>query len=399
MRILVACELPPATVGQLESLASTVTVRPVTNPHELHDDLADVGILIVDKLRLSAETLSRAPGLQMIVRAGPGPGDIAIEEASAEGVFVTNVPDMHATAIAELTFGLILALDRKLVENANASRQGRWIRSELNTARGLAGRTLGILGYGPVGRQVARRALAFNMRVAAWSPTLGPGLPDERGITFCDWPRELARMSDIVTVHEAPNAAKQILVDAEFLDNLPTDAYLIHVGEPGSVDEAALAAAVETRNLRVAVDIRAPEPRGESVRLRLRLADSPNVIATQNIGPLTQQAQQSTADEVVRIVRAFVTSGEMRNCLNLAERSPATWQLVLRLRDQVGVMAAVLDAIRADGINAEEITSRVFAGAKAACCTIALDERPSKEALEAIRELGDVLHLELRAVV
>ena len=399
MRILVACELPASTIKQLETLASTVVVRPVAKPQELYDDLSEVGVLIVDKLRLPAETLSRAPRLQMIVRAGPGPGDIAIEEASAEGIFVTNVPDMNAAAIAELTFGLILALDRQLVENANASREGRWIRSELGPARGLAGRTLGILGYGPVGRQVAHRALAFEMRVAAWSPTLGPGLPDERGITFCDWPRELARMCDIVTVHEVPDAEKQTRVDSEFLENLPTNAYLIHVSEPGAVDEAALATAIKARNLRVAIDIRGAEPRGESPRHRRRLADNPNVIATQNIGPLTQQALQASADEVVRIVRAFVTSGEVRNCLNLAERSPATWQLVLRVRDQVGVMAAVLDAIRADGINAEEITSRVFAGAKAACCTIALDERPSTEALDAIRELGDVLHLELRAVV
>lgn len=399
MRILVACELPPATVAQLESLASAVTVRPVAKPQQLYEDLTDVGILIVDKLRISAETISRATGLQMIVRAGPGPGDIAIEEASTAGIFVTNVPDMHATAIAELTFGLILALDRQLVENINASRERRWIRSELTKARGLAGRTLGILGYGPVGRLVARRALAFEMRVVAWSPMFGPGLPEEQDVTFCDWPRELARMSDVVTVHEVPDAEEQTLVDAEFLESLPPDAYLIHVGQPGAVDEAALAAAVGARNLRVAVDLRAGEPRGETARYRWRLGDDPRVIATQNIGPLTEQAQQAAADEVVRIVRAFVTSGEVRNCLNLAERSPATWQLVLRVRDQVGIMAAILEAIRADGINVEEITSRVFTGAKAACCTIALNERPSTEALDVVRALPDVLHLELRAVV
>ncbi|HPM24009.1 MAG TPA: hypothetical protein PLP66_08875, partial [Phycisphaerae bacterium] len=97
--------------------------------------------------------------------------------------------------------------------------------------------------------------------------------------------------------------------------------------------------------------------------------------------------------------RSFVVSGEVLNCLNLCDRSPATWQLVLRVRDQVGVMAAILDAIRADGINAQEMASRVFTGAKAAWCVIALEERPSTEALESIRALPDVLHLELRAVV
>jgi D-3-phosphoglycerate dehydrogenase / 2-oxoglutarate reductase len=141
------------------------------------------------------------------------------------------------------------------------------------------------------------------------------------------------------------------------------------------------------------------EPAGDSGRFRSRLCDLPGVIGTQHIGAITEQARQATADEVVRIVQAFVVSGEALNCLNLCERSPATWQLVLRVRDQVGVMAAILEAIRADGINAQEISSRVFTGVKAAWCTIALDERPSTEALSSIRALPQVLHLELRAVV
>jgi D-3-phosphoglycerate dehydrogenase len=98
-------------------------------------------------------------------------------------------------------------------------------------------------------------------------------------------------------------------------------------------------------------------------------------------------------------VRAFVVSGEILNCLNLLEHGPATWQLVVRARDAVGVMASILDAIRADGINVEEISSRVFVGARAAWCTISLDERPSAEVLEAVRALPEVLYSQIRAVV
>ena len=174
---------------------------------------------------------------------------------------------------------------------------------------------------------------------------------------------------------------------------------MVHVGQPTAIDEVALAAAIRARGLRVAVDVFASEPVAESARFRPRLCDLPGVITTQHIGPLTEQARDATAAEVVRIIRAFVVSGEILNCLNLLERSPATWQLVMRVRDAVGVMTAVLDAIRADGINAEEIITRVFQGARAAWCTIALDERPSTEALEAIRALRNVLYLELRAVV
>ncbi|MFH1747560.1 MAG: hypothetical protein ABIG44_11005, partial [Planctomycetota bacterium] len=153
------------------------------------------------------------------------------------------------------------------------------------------------------------------------------------------------------------------------------------------------------RGLRVALDVFGSQPTGDAGRFRCKLAGLPGVIGTQHLGPLTEQARHATAAEVVRIVESFLVSGDLVNCLNLMARSPATWQLVLRVRDAVGVMAAVLEAIRADGINAEEITSRVFTGARAAWCTISLDERPSTEALDAVRALDEVLYLELRAVV
>lgn len=401
MRILVACDLPELALEQLRALASDVVYEPDLSAAQLRDAVGDVGILVVKSTRVSPETLDRATGLQLIVHAGSGAGEISIEEASAAGVFVSHCPQTHATAVAELTMGLILALDRRIVENAVAMREGRWIRSQFTDAHGLAHRTIGILGYGEIGRQVARRARAFNMRVVAWAPDLTAEAPHEPDVEFCNWPRELARMSDIVTVHAVADDEDEhdVIVDAEFLESLPAGAYLVHMGRPGAIDQNALIEAIQSRNLRVATDVYISEPASDTARARFRIAEQPGVVCTQHIGALTQQARGATAAEVVRIIRAFLVSGELTNCLNLADRSPATWQLVLRLRDQVGVMAAVLEAVRADGINAEEITSRVFTGAKAAWCTIALDERPSTEALEAIRALPDVLHLELRAVV
>jgi len=398
MKILVACELPDAALEQLRSLASQLVYAPQAAGPELRDNLADVGVLVVGGNRVSPETIAPGKALQMIVRAGAGPGEIAVEEASAQGIFVTHCRDQHAAAIAELTFGLILALDRRIVDNTLALREGRWNRGELGVARGLAGRTLGILGYGAAGRLVARRARAFEMRVLAWSPTLAPGAASEPQVEFCNWPRELARQSDVVTV-QAVDDERELLVDAEFLQNLPVGALLVHVGHPGAVDEAALAEALQQGRLRAALDVFSTEPASDSARFRSRLCELPGVVCTQHIGRLTEQARQAVADEVVRIVRSFLVSGEVLNCLNVCEHSPATWQLMLRLRDQVGVLAAILEAVRADGINAQEINSRIFTGAKAGWCTIALDERPSTEALDAMRALPDVLHLELRAVV
>lgn len=401
MRILIACEIPEATVEQLRSLATELVYRPQITAHQLREEIGATGVLITGETRVSPEVIGAAPALQLIVHAGPGPGDLAVEAASARGVFVSDCPDQHAAAVAELAFGLLLALDRRIVEHTVGLREGRWNRAELIDARGMAGRTLGILGHGTSGRLVARRARAFDMRILAWSPAMSSATPPppEPGVEFCSWPRDVARESDMVVLLAAPHEELQQYVDADFLLGMRPGAALVHLGHPGAVDEAALLSALDEGRIRFALDVVAAVSSGDPTRLRCRYCERPGVVGTQHIGPCTEQARQATADEILRTVRAYLVSGEVRNCLNLAERSPATWQLVLRVRDQVGVMAAILSAVQADGINAEEITSRVFTGAKAAVCTIALDERPSTEALEAIRALPDVLHLELRAVV
>lgn len=398
MKILIACEMPEAAREQFRALALNVDYRPTVALPELRDALVDASVLVVGEIRVSPEALRRANALQLIVHAGPGPGDIAIDDASTQGVFVAHCPDQHAVAVAEHAFGLILALDRQIATHTTELRAGNWNRAAMGDARGLAGATLGLLGFGTAGRLLARRARAFDMRVLVWTPQLALSGAHERDIEFCNWPRELARQADMVVVLSVRDE-RGVLVDADFVQALRDGSYLVHLGAPGAVDEAAVAQAVEQRGLRAAFDVFASEPGTGTGRFRWPFPDLPHVVATPHVGALTAQAQTATCAEVVRIVHDFMVTGEVHNCLNVCDRSPATWQLVLRVRDQVGVMASILEAVRADGVNAQEITSRVFSGAKAAWCTIALDERPSSEALESIRALSDVLHLELRAVV
>jgi D-3-phosphoglycerate dehydrogenase / 2-oxoglutarate reductase len=400
MKILVACELPEFAIAELRTLTTDILYQPEIRPDELRDVIPGVGILIVDSRRVSPETIHRGETLQMIVHAGPGPGDISVADASAQGVFVTNCPDQHAVAVAELAFGLMLALDRRVVDNTLALREGRWARGEFKGGRGLAGRTLGLLGYSAASREIATRGRAFGMSLMAWCPALTSEDQGGKSICFCNSPRELARESDIVVVTAAGDGQEsRVVADADFLENMKEGASLVHVGSPGAVDETALARVIPVRGLRVALDAFSSEPMADSGRFRSRLFELPGVIGTPHVAALTEQAHNATAAKVVETVRRFLVSGETVHSLNLLEHSPATWQLMLRVRDAVGVMAAILEAIRADGINAEEITSRVFVGARAAWCTIALDERPSTEALEAIRSLHDVLYLEIRAVV
>jgi len=400
MKILVGCPQPESALQELQALAADVVYEPELTAAQLEGLIRDVAVLVVRRTRVSPEIIAAGRSLQLIVRAGTDVGNIAIDAASAAGIFVCNCPHKDALAIAELTIGLLVALDRRLLARVSAVREGRLDEPPPAEALGLAGRTLGLMGLGPVERETARRARAFGLNVLVWSPTLTPERAAAANVRFCAWPRELARQSDMVAVFARRQQVVELLVDREFLENMRHGAYLVYIGHPAALDEVALAEIAAQRNLRVAYDIYDPQSTGAGLsRVQSRLQLLPDVIGTHHLADRTSQAYQATAQEVVRVIRQFLVCGEVVNCVNLLEHGPATWQMVLRLRDTIGVLASVLDRIREDGINVEEISSRVFTGAQAGCCIIALNERPSADALRAIRQTDGVLHCELRALV
>lgn len=399
MKVLVAEKVSEWCLEQLRGLGCQVTYRPDLKADELPAHVPGMGVLVVRGKRVSGETLAAGAELQLVIRAGAGVNTIAVERASERGIYVSNCPGKNARAVAELTLGLIVALDRRIVENTVALRDGSWNKAEFSKARGLAGRTIGILGMGQIGELVAALAQAFEMHVVAWSRSLTPERAEARGWEFRGSARDVARGTDIVTLHVADAPETRHLVDADFLSRMKRGAYLINTARGGVVDEKALLEAVKERGLRVALDVYEDEPAVGECAYRNALLSLPGVIGTHHIGASTDQAQDAIAEEVVRIVRHFMTAGEVLNCVNLVERSPGKWQLMVRHHDRVGVLAAILEAIRRDGINAQEIVNRVFQGAKAACAAIMLDDRPDEATMTEIRGNPDVIQAELRAVV
>lgn len=397
MRILVACELPDFALEELRLLAGELVYHPELSPEKLAASIPGTNVLVVNRLAVTADAIASAPGLQIIVRAGTETGNISVEEASRGGVFVCNSPNKTAVAIAEMFFSFALCLDRGL-PGQFAGPKASPSNSPPPKAYGLAGRTLGCLGFGPASREICRRAQAFGMETLVWSADVTPAAARAAGVSVCAWPRELASRSHIVASCDMPGTSDEELITAEVAQALREEALLVHIGDWSTIDETAVADAIRNKRVRFAIDLPTDAGR-EAPRSRSRLPEMPGVLITHRLAARTQQARDSIAEETVRVVREFLVSGVVQNCVNLLERSPATWQLVLRLKDAVGVMAGIMEAIRADGINAEEIATRVFTGARAASCTIALDERPSADAIAAIRSLPGVLHLELRAVV
>ena len=400
-KILIGCTVPEDFLADLSALGTEVLYEPRIETERLEKLIADVGVLVVSRNRVSPEVIAAGRSLQMIIRAGTDTSHIDVEEASKSGIFVCNCPFKDAGAIAELTFGYLLALDRRLINHARTAQDKKATEPLEIEALGLAGRTLGVLGYGPVEQEIIRRAQAFDMKVSAWSPTLlTPEIAFERKIGFGSRPRDVARDSDMVSVYISPKNRETHVVDADVLNNMRPGTYLVYIGHPGALDLSALVEAADRRQIWIAYDISAPQlTTGDIGRLMTRLQSLPNVIGTFGLADRTRQARQATTGEVLRIIREFLVNSRVLNCVNLIEYNPATWQLVLRLKDRVGVLASIMDVLRADGINMEDITSHLFTGAQAAWCIMAVDERPSAEALAAIHKLEGVLNLELRAMV
>lgn len=397
MKLLIACPIAESARNELRALVNELEYLPDADAATIREQVSDASILVVNRQRVGADIFGAAETLQMVVRAGEGVGEIAVDDASERGVLVCHCPGVYDQATAELALGMMVSLDRRFDAHTLELREGRWQRGEITRYRGLAGRCLGILGYGPEGQRLAEIASAIGMSVNVWHPE-AIELENNDAVQVALHPVAIAEDCEYVCITPFAETSSSPVVDREFLDALPQEAVLVQVGHAREVDDSALAAALRAKNFRVGIDSHASAASGDEAKFRSTLFESDAVIGTPRLAHWTAQAREAVADEVARVIRAFLCGGEPRNCVNLLEKSPATWQLILRVRDQVGVMASILDAVRADGVNAEEITSRVFTGAKAAWCTIALDERPSREAVETIRQLPDIMHLEVRAV-
>lgn len=396
MKLLIADSFPDAGRHALDAAGHHVTYAPKTTAEELPLAITDHDVLVVRSTKVSRATLEAGRRLQLVVRAGAGVNTIDVAAASALGVFVSNTPGKNAIAVAELTIGLLLALDRRIPSASAELHAGRWNKKEYSRADGLFGKTLGIVGFGPIGREVAVRARALGMRVLAWSRSLDDDSAEGHGVSAAPSLLALAERSDAVSVHLAFATETQGLLGADFFSHLPARAMLVNTSRGGIVDENALATAMRERGVRYATDVFAGEPAADVAEFTSALlAAGSGIIATPHIGASTEQAQSAVADETVRVIRRFAESGQVPNCVNLCAQSPARWQLNVRHLDRVGVLAHVLGALRERSINVEELENVIFDGAKAACARIRLGSEPAPEVVEAIARQEHVLDARL----
>ncbi|MGA2864935.1 MAG: NAD(P)-dependent oxidoreductase [Verrucomicrobiota bacterium] len=396
MKTLVADKFPETHLETLARLGCEVTYNPSVKAEELPDLIAPYKILLVRGKQVTTDTLRAGDQLALVLRAGAGVNTIDVKSASARGVFVSNCPGKNSIAVAELVFALLLALDRRIPDNVAALRAHQWNKKEFSKADGLFGKTLGVIGVGQVGREVISRAHAFGLHTLAWSRSLTPNQAQALGVERCEAVDDVFRRADILTLHLALKPQTRKFVNAPRLALLKPNAILINTARGEILDQAALSAALQAGRLRAGLDVFDPEPGEATADFSDPILGLPNLYGTHHIGASTEQAQAAIAQEALRIIETFLKTGLVLNCVNLATRTPARWQLVVRHYDRVGVLAFVMDQIRRGGINIEEVQNVIFEGAAAASCRIQLDAEPDAALIAALKAgCTDILGLEL----
>jgi D-3-phosphoglycerate dehydrogenase len=401
MKVLIADKFEQSGIDGLGAAGCEVVYQPDLKDDALVEAIRQTAaeVLVVRSTAVTAPMLE-AGALSLVVRAGAGYNTIDVATASKRGIYVSNCPGRNSIAVAELAFALMLALDRRIPDNVTELRAGTWNKKEYSKARGLFGRTLGLLGYGNIGQEVARRAHAFGMPLVVWSRRFASGQENVGDapvpMQLAASPADVAARADVLSVHLALTNETRGIVNAAVLDKLKPGSIVINTARAEVVDHAALEKVARERNIRVGLDVFPGEPAGATGAFSDALASLPNVYGTHHIGASTDQAQEAIAAETVRIVASYKTTGKVPNVVNLAKKTPATYMLVVRHRDRPGVLAHVFDHLRGGDINVQETENVIFDGARAAVARINLDGAPPDVLLNTIRKgNSDILDLQL----
>ena len=388
MKVLIADEFQQDGVDTLTGAGCNVVAEPSLVGDELQSAVArvDPQVLIVRGTQVTEAMLQASERLSVVVRAGAGVNAIDIAAAARRGILVANCPGRNAVAVAELTFALILGLDRRIVEGVNDLRRGVWNKKDYVKARGLKGRTLGIVGMGLIGQAVARRAQAFEMPVVAWSRSLTDQSAEHYGVVACESPADAAAQCDILTIHLAATSDTEKIIDGAVLGRLKPGSYVINTARAEVIDYDALRRAIRDRGIRVGLDVFPDEPStGDGVFSDPILSETGIVYGTHHIGASTDQAQNAISEETVNIVTHYMRTGQVKNCVNLRAESPAAYVVVVRHRNRPGVLAHTLNVISHAGVNVEEMENVICAGSESACAQIKLDGPLSQEAVAKLR--------------
>lgn len=394
MKILIADKFSDAHLAKLSDFGHKVTFDPGLSKEELPQAVPGNEVLVVRSTKVTPATIDAADKLNLIVRAGAGINTIALDHAAENGVFVCNTPGKNSVAVAELTMGLLLTIDRKIPDQVHDLRKGEWKKKRYGKTRGLAGRSIGIVGLGAIGLEVARRAHAFALEVAVINRAdRHPDVVHElrtMETRFEPDLESLVRSCDILTFHVPATRETEGMISRELLELVRPGAVIINTSRGDLVDEGALLEAIEAKDLRVGLDVYQGEPGSGEAHFESALGQHPAVYGTHHIGASTDQAQNAIADAVVETIRAF-EHGRLMNCVNLGGGDGEAATLTIRHLNRVGVLAAVLTALREAGLNVEHMENFVLSGGAAASALLHVTGGLTDETVARLETIDNVI--------
>ncbi len=321
MKVLIADKFADRGVEALQKVGCEVIVDSSLKEDKLTTAVSETGcaVLVVRSTRVTAKTLEAASSLRLVIRAGSGYDTIDVPAATEREIRVCNCPGMNSVAVAELVIGLMIALDRRIVDETNDLRRGVWNKKEYGKGRGLKGRTLGIVGLGRIGYEVALRAAAFEMMLIYSDVFDQTKIEEELGIRKVTFERLLAE-ADFVTLHVPGGGGTEHLIGSRELKMMKPTAFLLNCSRGGVVGEVALGEAVKAGTIAgAALDVYEIEPAATDTEFADPIVHVPGIYGTHHVGASTEQAQDAVADETVRIVTHYVETGGFINCVNLPE--------------------------------------------------------------------------------
>ncbi|HEX9427753.1 MAG TPA: phosphoglycerate dehydrogenase [Candidatus Polarisedimenticolia bacterium] len=318
MKVLIADKVSATCAEVLRRAGFEVEHRPSLSPGELRAAVADAdGLVVRSDTRVTDEVMAAAPRLRVVGRAGAGVDNIDVEAATRRGIVVMNAPGENTISAAEHTMSMLLSLARRIPAADRSMRAGRWERGSTFLGVELSGKTLGVLGLGKVGREVAARARAFGMEVIGTDPVLSTEVAARLGVTLLPLPEILAR-ADFLTLHLPLTPETRHLIGRSELARCRRGVRIVNVARGGVLDEAALVEALQTGQVAgAALDVFEQEPPTGSPLLALE-----SVVLTPHLGASTQEAQEKVAARIAEQIAGFLKEGLVSNAVNMEGVDP-----------------------------------------------------------------------------
>jgi len=322
-KILICYKLSEEGIKILREAQFDVECKFGISRDELKNIIKEYDAVIVrSQTKLDAEILGEAERLRFIGRAGVGVDNINIEKATKKGIVVMNAPGANAISTCEHTFALMLSLARK-IPPANSSLKNReWKRTQFKGVE-LYNKTLGIIGLGRIGKEVAKRALSFGMKVLAYDPFIPSEIATSLGVKLTDL-EELLKKSDFVTIHTPLTEETKNLISFKELEIMKSSAFIINCARGGIVNEEALYQALKEKKIAgAALDVFSKEPPFD-----LPLLELDNVVVTPHLGATTFEAQVNVAIEIAICIRDALLGKAIRNAVNYIQVEPEVYQIL-----------------------------------------------------------------------